>query len=1087
MQPVLMIGCGGSGTKAVRHVRAAVERRLLEIDWEDEVPSCWQFLGIDTPTTQEASSEIPPLPHGDYLSIGSRHRSYPALYRALEAAWAAGKASSAIELVSGWLPDPSKASFPLSKGAGQTRAIGRAAALDSFPRTVTEPMQAAFREIRGSRADLDKATRALGYEVSGDRDASSQDPLVVVCTSIGGGTGAGIALDVIDTLRAIDSGGSHPVLVLFANDIFDLDTKEALAANSLAFLSEMMAAYWSENDEIASPISVASTSQNPGCGPHAVFLLSREQHGGASFGTTAEIYLAAGEVLATWVTSEIVQEQIINFLVANWQNNAALNYGGYPFGQNSQQAVISSFGVSQVSVGRDRFARWAEHKLARATMDTLIQGHLRYRSHRDAALTDEDWVLELGHKHAAAVFDASGATDGSDRRGLSSVEEFYAPQQAAADHHAEARSELLAAIPAGASMPASALHEHLRNRATRIKSGLMEDTTRDAERAWRQQAASDTCTAVSEIAAVTSLPVAAAAVETARRDMVRRMSASLRERSSQAAAAYREHVESGLNLLKAATGDLNAKSDATKRAVEQIAAGLACCWQERRLLQAAETLEHADLELLEEILNCLHAVSNAVARNLDDEQVVKWPQADEPGISSKYHPSAVEFPMEDHSDWNARLRELCKEAADPAVGYGDLPIDPVRYRMVAGHKDEIPPLLHMTEGAAWTPGMSAPIEASGEAEEWLERFRMWANKPGSNYRRYVSEGLGDFLAANDKYTGQRRPDHPDRIARFRESLLSAKDRSKPMMRLSPEVYHATHDKLPDEQFFRQMFPFKDGHPAAAVVDEVLGENGWHPSLLDMTSIMLTSYFESPVHPIVVASLTEPIAAALTSYSDVDKRAHSFWQWRRARRLDAFVPLPRILLERIVRGFAIARLCGLMTVDTDRAAQILDPQTWEPAEFPWPLLTRPMARSDILAVLLEGLSACYGAVPTEGPDAFKAYHVLHDLGLNNEMSRHDDVLRAFLREGDSALRATLDTPQARGASDSERLAAAEKYLITQETRSRQHQTANAEQPRLRDRSGLAERGVPTGEMADVYLKVYPALRESLVLDHVDDDI
>ena len=215
----------------------------------------------------------------------------------------------------GWLPDPSKASFPLSKGAGQTRAIGRAAALDAFPRSVVEPLQMAFRDIRGSRAELDSVTRALGYEISGDREASSQDPLVVVCTSIGGGTGAGISLDVIDMVRAIDISGSHPVLVLFANDIFDIDTKDALAANSLAFLSEMMAAYWSENNEILNPMRIVRTSQTPGAGPHSVFLLSREQHGGASFGSTSEVYLAAGEVLSTWVVSEVVQEQIVNFLI----------------------------------------------------------------------------------------------------------------------------------------------------------------------------------------------------------------------------------------------------------------------------------------------------------------------------------------------------------------------------------------------------------------------------------------------------------------------------------------------------------------------------------------------------------------------------------------------------------------------------------------------------------------------------------------------------------------------------------------------------------------------------------------------------
>ena len=1085
MQPVLMIGCGGSGSKAVRHVRHAVKRRLLEIDWEEGIPPCWRFLGIDTPTTQEAASEIPPLPSGDYLSIGSRHKSYPALFNALATQWQSSR-NADVGLMSGWLPDPSKASFPLSKGAGQTRAIGRAAALDSFPRNVVEPLKAAFQDIRGSRPDLDKVTRAFGYEMSGDAAASNQDPLVVVCSSIGGGTGAGIALDVVDTLRAVDSSGAHPVLVLFANDIFDLDTKDALAANSLAFLCEMTAAYWSEDDQIASPMSVVKSSQNSGNGPHSVFLLAKEQHGGASFGSTAEIYLAAGEVLSTWVTSEIVQEQVINFLVANWQNNASLNYGGYPFGQNLQQSIMSSFGVGKVSVGRDRFARWAEHKLAKATMESLLQGHLRHRSHRDAHLTDEDWVAHLGQKYAHLVYTAQGVTDGADRAGLAAAEEFHAPQDAVSAQHAHARRELLNAIPSGASMAAGSLHDHLRNTASRVKTAMLAATDSDADRRWRNHVVSDTSRAVSEIAAITSLPVALAAVEVARRTHNRQNLADIGERSGQAATAYQRLVDAGLNTLKQASGQLNASSEEVKQAVDKVAGGLAAAWQETRMKAAADLMGHADGELFEELESCLTSLRNEVARCLEDDQVAEWPQADEPGVSTKYHPSAVEFPMEGHSGWPSQLQILCREAVDENIPYGDLPIDPIRYRMVAGHKDDISPVLHLREHGAWTPGMSAPIECRGTIDEWIDRFRCWSNKPGSTYRRYVAEGLGDYLSSNDKHTGKRRVDHLDRVARFRDCLLSAKGRSKPMMRLSAEVYHATHDHRPEERFFRQMFPFKDEDPAAAVVDEVLGKDGWRSSLLDMSSVMLTSYFEFPVHPIVVASLTEPIAAAVANHRNADKRAHSFWQWRRARRLDGFVPLPRVLLERMVRGFAIARLCGQITADIDTAVAIIHPDTADSHLFPWPPLTRPSTRSDILAVLLESLALCYGSVNTDGLDTFAAYQALHEIGHRNEMSSPSDILARVLAEGPDVLRRTVDTPHITAATRTERLAETEKYLTGQQARFQRCRIANTEELQLRDRTGYAQRGVPTGELAEVYLRVYADLEQTCKSPSRGDD-
>ena len=1091
MQPVLMVGCGGSGTKVVRHVREAVKRRLLEIDWEGDIPDCWRFLGIDTPTAQEASSEIPPLPSQDYLSIGSKHRSYPDLFRALESQ-AGDSAHSGLQrsLLSGWLPDPSRASVPLSKGAGQCRAIGRSAALDAFPRAVSDMIRSAFQDIRGARPDLDKVTRALGYEVSGDIERTHQDPLVLVCSSVGGGTGAGIALDVVDLLRAIDPAGAHPVLALFANDIFELETREALAANSLAFISEMLAAYWSQEEQIESPLAVARTTQNLGSGPHSVFLISKEQHEGAAFGSTSEVYLAAGETLSTWVTSEVVQEEIVDFLVANWQNYAGLNAGGYPFGMNHQDGAVSSFGVAKVSVGRDRFARWAEHKLARAAMELLIQGHLRLRVHRDSRLTDEDWIEELGQRHAEAVYTASGVSN-SGNGGMASTEEFFASAQAASEHVAYARRELMGAIPPGASMSASALHEHIKNRASRVRTSLIEDIGRDALIAWRNDVVADTSRAVSEIAAVASLPVAVSAVESARLQHNQKSAADLMDRAGAASSEYQRLVEEGLSVLRQSSGSLNAESDLFAQAVEKIAAGLVQSWRSARLEEAGNLMAHADGELYDELLNCLRSASREIARSLEDEEVSEWPKADEMGISVKYHPSAIELPLEDHGGWARQLQALCSDAVDRDIPYGELPIDPVRYRMVAGDRDTIPSLLHFRDGASWSPGLSAPIDCKAAVGEWTERFRSWANKPGSNYRRYVMEGMGDYLSPTDKYTQQRRPDHPDRIAKFRECLLAARGRSNPMMRISSEMHHAVHGKHPKESYIRQAFPFKDGEPAADVVTEVVGEMGdeWYSSLIDMPSVMLISYFDSPVHPLVVRSFTEPISAALNSYQGADKRAHGFWQWRRSRRLDAFIPLPRVSLEHMIRGFAIARLCGLMTADIDHACRIVSLNDGRTPSFPWPLLSQPSSRADILAALLESFSLCFGAANTDDQEeVLSAYRVLHDIGEAHVSNHRADVLRRVIREGTHCLSLTVDTPYINGPDEGARRAAAEKYLTNQVSRFKRCLVLNEQDLQTRDRAGMSREMAPTGELADIYIPIYQDVLDRLLgPDQGDDEV
>jgi hypothetical protein len=114
LRPVIMIGCGGSGQKAVRYVRDAVNRRLLHAGWHGEFPESWQFLGIDTLTTQEDPS-IPPLPANDYISVSSKFTTYVNLSNALDSRFPVG--SDGFKEMRGWRPNPGQVQVPLQDGA----------------------------------------------------------------------------------------------------------------------------------------------------------------------------------------------------------------------------------------------------------------------------------------------------------------------------------------------------------------------------------------------------------------------------------------------------------------------------------------------------------------------------------------------------------------------------------------------------------------------------------------------------------------------------------------------------------------------------------------------------------------------------------------------------------------------------------------------------------------------------------------------------------------------------------------------------------------------------------------------------------
>ena len=83
LRPVIMVGCGGSGQKAVRYVRDAVRRQLEHSNWNEGIPRSWQFLAFDTVDSQEAPGEIPTIPARDYTSIALQFTTYQELDGAL--------------------------------------------------------------------------------------------------------------------------------------------------------------------------------------------------------------------------------------------------------------------------------------------------------------------------------------------------------------------------------------------------------------------------------------------------------------------------------------------------------------------------------------------------------------------------------------------------------------------------------------------------------------------------------------------------------------------------------------------------------------------------------------------------------------------------------------------------------------------------------------------------------------------------------------------------------------------------------------------------------------------------------------------
>ncbi len=1067
LRPAIFIGCGGSGTKAVRYVRDAVRRHLSHSGWVDGMPDAWQFIGLDTLTVQEDPTEIPEIPAADFLSISTMVPRYRDLYEALTIKYSADGPVQNARPLCGWLPDPRSVKVPLKDGAGRNRGIGRAAGLLSLEGAVLDRLKEAFARTAAGGPQLHEVGSRLGFE--SELGGATPEPLVVVISSMAGGTGAGVALDVIDLVRACDPRGSHPALVLFTNDIFDLPDSGSMAANSLGLMSELLAAYWSRPGEIESPLGTKNVNE-PGVGPHSIFLVGRHSYSGTDLGDTAEVYRATGEALSTWVVDDVVQERIHNFINVNWRDSAKDNDGGYPFAQEHLFGAVSSFGAAKITVGRDRFSLWAEQLLARQVLESLSEGHLRLSqlASRTTGDTEQEQIETLGRHYADRIHRGATTAGGDSARGYPSAHESFASDEAVRS----VRDQVIVALqfPANQQGPGEQWEQRIKSIGGRLADEWAEKADAPPDSRWCRQLVEASCRATSAVAALSSLSVAAAALSYVAEKLNPADVNRIRSEAKKAERAYRTEVKKGLDALRSPE-ELSGDSAEVRTAAECIARGVAQRWRAERLEHAAQAMEAAGEQVFGALRRAVRAAQQEVGNALDEDSVKAWPS----GVtdrSARYLPSTVEFPLERHDKWPGLLGDLCAEARIDDIPFGNLPTDALRYRLIAGDS-EMKPLIRPGEHHRWQPGQHADVVCDASENDIERRVHEWTRRPGERFNRSVSEGLRSYLEEVDE-TGRKRDDHPSRMMNFRQQLGNAKQAADPLVRIDEALYGHTNSDPLEFLTVCSQFPFGDGHPAQDAARSVVGDAWYAASVQDSSSVLVSSYISRPMYPMAVRSFAGPVAEALQKCGTPAQRSATFWMWRRGRTLEAFVPLPREALEAMVSGFAVARLCGYITADPTTAIRITASPGGE-TTFPWPLLTSLRDRDDLLAALLESFCLTFGTVGGEGMGVYEAYRRLYDLGLPTRHGRIPTDLSQLLKTGEPPHPVVAtEGPKASGDSEDRRRRAAIGYLDANLDRFRNHETMDRHMVRPID--GWTEPGAMTTELAPIFIPCYQDLRD-----------
>ena len=191
LTPLLVIGLGGSGGKTIRSMKQALNRKLESVRYEGGLPDAWQFLQIDT-TYDGVAFPAPMLPKDEFHCVVPNGSGF---YDVLASITNRGTVSDQHKMLSGW--GVRNSAISIQAGAGQIRAIGRQVGVADSAKTL-DAIKSAISKMQAetAMADLRSVAKALKGEVP-----QNATPQAFIISSIAGGSGAGMFMDVAELLK----------------------------------------------------------------------------------------------------------------------------------------------------------------------------------------------------------------------------------------------------------------------------------------------------------------------------------------------------------------------------------------------------------------------------------------------------------------------------------------------------------------------------------------------------------------------------------------------------------------------------------------------------------------------------------------------------------------------------------------------------------------------------------------------------------------------------------------------------------------------------------------------------------------------
>ena len=985
LSPFLLIGVGGSGGKTLRAVRQKLDMYLRLQGWTEGIPAAWQFLHYDTPIVQDGNEfPAPFLPQECYVGLAAAHSNFQNIITAIEAPLNKDFRDEALAQ----LPNPKEVAVPVSKGAGQYRAVGRAVALSRL-KQIGEAAKLAMARAKApdSLAKLAQLSELLGGDPAQGRD---DQPTLLVVSSVSGGSGAGQYLDVVDAVKAQFASDSSKWAqdsygILYAPDVFDgLSGAAGISSNALATISETLNGNWNHNVDnsvqalfAAQGISLETNEPHARVGVRYPLIVGR-QGARTSFKGQTDIYLSIASTISAWMTQEHFQGQIEAYIRTNMdvQSDSVMIQSKFRGNAATNKAPLGAIGFGRVTLGRQEFLEYSKERFAKSSIDRLLRAHVL-----DAGdplfkhKSNDAYIKESIDNQLVRFFLESGFAEEteSNNQVLDAMRDEADLERNRERFKIQVSESLRDAVdPKKGGLEAAQWIDRFEHARAQLINSFRDDDARERARrfaTWLAEAPELLFATVSRYVVEYGMPVTAGLLE----ELAISVGTAADElrRESDRYYDYVSHLNSYLsNDLSAAGANaiIRPGSDHFNVALDRV--GDSYTWEVEAELrgEVAELLKEAQRGLIKPLAVFVKEVSEALRgraeadRNPDgrENDFSKWPGADSREVPAKYRPSSNErmlVEVEEFPDEFIRLVTATREDSNSAESPMKAVLRDVITKRRVGEEEVDVSLVRFRSDSKWIPtatvGSSARLvaqkaffEMPAEIDDYLQMAQQWMQIPGRPFSGYLNETIGDFLDSKNASPTEFARRKDKFIAQLRGALAA----SGPLVKINATLLNKLHERAVGEHDTVMVSPIPLT-PAADLYEatkqvfmEELGDDeakaAGRFSEKSAQSIEIMQALGFGVLPIVMDSLMQPVASDWSRVNASESGRSGWWQWKRARLLAEAVPMDREAFLSLLSGWYIAR--GFNLLEAEKNATLgpklsVKDASGKKLDFPHPLL------------------------------------------------------------------------------------------------------------------------------------------------------